>query len=63
MESCRYGYTVPDRGVENGLRPDFDALRPDRLEALAAMVGMPKLARAARVLRGLARDAPGFEEV
>lgn len=45
------------------LRLDLDALRPDLLEVLAAMAGTPKLARAARVLRDLACDAPGFEEV
>jgi len=51
------------RSYLEGLRLDFDALRPDRLGALAAMAGTPKLARAARVLRDLACDAPGFEEV
>ena len=44
------------------LRLDFDALRPDRLEALAAIAGTPKLTRAARVLRDMACDAPAYEE-
>ena len=52
-----------DRLYIEELRLDFDALRPDRLEALAATAGTPKLARAARVLRDLACDTPGFEEV
>lgn len=43
------------------LRLDFDALRPDRLEALAAIADTPKLARAARVLRDIGRDAPVLE--
>ena len=45
------------------LRLDFDALRLDRLEALAAIAATPKLARAARVLRDIACDAPAHEAV
>ena len=43
------------------LRLDFDTLRLDRLETLAAVAATPKLARAASVLRGLAGDAPDYE--
>ena len=43
------------------LRLDLDALRPDRLETLAATAGTPKLARAASVLRDIGRDAPPLE--
>ena len=50
-----------DRSYIEELRLDFDALRPDRLEALAATAGTPKLARAARVLRDIARDAPALD--
>lgn len=50
-----------DRSYLEELRLDFDALRPDRLEALAAIAGTPKLARAARVLRDIGRDAPALE--
>ena len=45
------------------LRFDFDALRLDRLEALAAIAATPKLARAARVLRDIANDSPAYEAV
>ena len=45
------------------LRLDFDSLRPDRLEAFAAIAGTPKLARAASVLRDIGRDAPPLEEL
>ena len=50
-----------DRSYIEELRLDFDALRPDRLEALAAVAGTPKLARAARVLRDIGRDAPALD--
>ena len=50
-----------DRSYLEELRLDFDALRPDRLEALAVIAGTPKLARAARVIRGIGRDAPALE--
>ena len=43
------------------LRLDFDALRLERLEALAAITATPKLARAARVLREIAGDTPEYE--
>ena len=43
------------------LRLDFDSLRPDRLKAFAAIAETPKLARAASVLRDIARDAPPLE--
>ncbi len=43
------------------LRLDFDALRLERLEALAAIAATPKLARAARILREIAGDAPEYE--
>ena len=52
-----------DRSYLEELRLDFDALRPDRLEALAAMAGTPKLARVARVLRDIGRDTPPLEEL
>ena len=50
-----------DRSYIEELRLDFDALRPDRLEALAAVAGTPKLARAARVLRDIVHDAPALD--
>ena len=43
------------------LRLDFDTLRLERLEALAAITATPKLARAARVLREIAGDTPEYE--
>ena len=45
------------------LRLDFDTLQLDRLEALAAIAATPKLARAAKVLRAIADDAPDYEAV
>ena len=45
------------------LRLDFNALELDRLEALAAIATTPKLARAAKVLRGIAGDAPAYESL
>ena len=45
------------------LRLDFDALRLDRLEALAAIAATPQPARTARVLRDIACDAPACEAV
>ena len=50
-----------DRSYIEELRLDFDALRPDRLESLAAVAGTPKLARAARILRDIGHDAPAFD--
>ena len=43
------------------LRLDFDSLRLDRLEALAALAATPKLARAAAVLRSIFRGVPAYE--
>ena len=43
------------------LRLDFDTLRLERLEALAAITATPKLARAARFLREIAGDTPEYE--
>ena len=49
-----------DRSYIEELRLDLDALRPDRLDALAATAGTPKLARAVRVLHDIVRDAPAL---
>ena len=51
------------RSYLEALRLDFDALRLDRLEALAAIAATPKLARAAGTLRDIACDAPAYEAV
>ena len=51
------------RSYLEALRLEFDALHLDRLEALAAIAATPKLARAARVLRAIAGDAPAYEAV
>lgn len=45
------------------LRLDFNALELDRLEALAAIAATPKLARAAKVLHGIAGDAPAYKSL
>ena len=45
------------------LRLDFASLNLERLEELSAIAATPKLARAARVLRGIAGDTPEYEEV
>ena len=52
-----------DRTYLEELRLDVDSLRLDRLEELAAIAATPKLARAARVLRDMARAAPVYEEI
>ena len=49
------------RAYLEALRLDFDTLRLERLEALAAITATPKLARAARVLREIAGDTPEYE--
>ena len=51
------------RSYLEALRLEFDALHLHRLEALAAIAATPKLARAARVLRDIAGDTPGYEAV
>ena len=43
------------------LRLDFDALRPEVLDAFAATSAAPKLARAAERIRRLAGEAGGYE--
>ena len=45
------------------LRLDFDALRLDRLEALAETCATPKLARAAGRVRRIAGEAPGYDSL
>lgn len=49
------------RAYLEALRLDFDTLRLERLEALAAITATPKLARAARVLCEIAGDTPEYE--
>ena len=51
------------RSYLEALRLELDALHLHRLEALAAIAATPKLARAARVLRDIAGDTPGYEAV
>lgn len=42
------------------LRLDYDVFYPETLTQLAARTGSPKLQRAARRVRSLARDTPGY---
>lgn len=50
-----------DEAYLRELRLDFDALRLDALDTFARKCGTPKLARAARTIGRLAREAPEYE--